>query len=489
MPIDPSIPLSGVAVDPSKGVNLGLLMQRYQMGNIDIQQAAAETQRQNQLRALLGSMQPQGQSGQYAPNQLQQMMALDPKFGIGLGQQQQEALRQQELMRHQGIQDQLTLANLAAQNRESTPEEIEAKTEVMIHATRDYLDYAKAHPNASQEEKTAVGQQALTKYRDQLGTSGKLRPQIFDTFPANYDPVRAEAGILKHAPEMAKTMFPLSEEQRAEKKLDEPESPAGKIRRDQKRGFISGAEADKLIAKLDAPPAYIVREQQEKSEFGGKVGDLLGALAEKGVNLPAGFRSKAQMSSTLQSLLDRNPGKSVDEIADKVAAGKIEFGAETKETQVAAGQAGKIAVAQNEIKQFAPLVLSASEQVPRGSFVPINKLVQMSEANISDPNLKRLKVYINTLDNAYDQLAARGGTDKEKRAENRSNLMAADSPATLKVAIDAYLKEAEAAERAASQAMKPRSQRSSESQYIETRTTPDGRRLGKKADGTIEVIQ
>ncbi len=202
----------------------------------------------------------------------------------------------------------------------------------------------------------------------------------------------------------------------------------------------------------EAAAAAKLKAQQDG--FNEESSDLMASLAEKGVSLPAGFRSKAQQISLLHGLLRRNPGKSADEIADMVKTGQIEFGAEKKETTVAAGQAGKVEVAENEIQEFAPLVKQASAKVPRGSFVPINKLLQMADSSISDPNLKQLKIYINSMMNAYDQLAARGGTDKEKRAESRALLTSADSAEALDSAIDAFEREAAAAHRAAVKATK-----------------------------------
>jgi len=179
---------------------------------------------------------------------------------------------------------------------------------------------------------------------------------------------------------------------------------------------------------------------------------LLSALTENGVSLPANARNKAQLPATLQGLLDRNKGKTPDEIVDLVKAGQIEFGAEKKETQTAATQAGRVQVAANELKEFLPLVLEASAKVPRGSFMPINRLLQTADAQISDPNLKELKIYINSLLNAYDQLAARGGTDVNKRAEARALLISADSHDVLKRALGAFQKEGDAALKAATTA-------------------------------------
>ena len=188
--------------------------------------------------------------------------------------------------------------------------------------------------------------------------------------------------------------------------------------------------------------------------FSPQESDLMGALAEKGISLPSGMRSKDQQKALYAGIIARNPDLSPDQIADKIKTGQIEFGAQKKETGVAATQAGKVELAQNEIKRFSPLAMQASDAVSRGSFMPITKLLQTADSSLSDPKLKTLKIYVNSIMNAYDQLAARGGTDSEKRAEARSLLTSADSPEAFKAAIEAFNKEADAAHGAAVDAMK-----------------------------------
>lgn len=213
-----------------------------------------------------------------------------------------------------------------------------------------------------------------------------------------------------------------------------------------------------LKTKLEESHAKVLEAQAKMKaagNFSGETGALMAALAERGVSLPVGLRSKAQQQALYQGLMDRNPGKSVDEIADLVKSGAIDFGAEKKETQTAAAVAGRVQVAQNEIKEFAPLIRKASAAVPRGQFVPLTRLLQMGEASVSDPNLKKLRIAVNSLLNAYDLLAARGGTDMDKRAAARSLITAADSPEALEAGLQQFELEAEAAGRAAEKAMKP----------------------------------
>lgn len=197
--------------------------------------------------------------------------------------------------------------------------------------------------------------------------------------------------------------------------------------------------------------------EEARANFGGANGDLMAAIAERGISLPAGFRSKEQQVALLNGLRSRNPELSTEEIADKIASGQLDINSQKAAGRTAGGIAGKVAYAENEIEQTIPLVREASKNLPRGQFVPWNKLSQMAEASISDPNLKELKVYMTSLSNAYDVLSARGGTDKDKRAHNRELFDTADSPEALERVMSAVQKEARAAGAAADKSMKPRS--------------------------------
>lgn len=199
----------------------------------------------------------------------------------------------------------------------------------------------------------------------------------------------------------------------------------------------------------------VKRETVESKSFTPEEGDLMGALAVKGVAIPAGMRSQAQMKATFSALIRNNPDKTPEQIAEDVKSGKLQFSAENKEITTAAGIAGKIRYAENEIKQLSPLVLKISNEIPRGKFVPWNQLKQMVMTKNSDPQLKKLKSYLNTLSNSYDMLAARGGTDKDKRAHNREMFDSADSPEALQAAVEAIVTEADISDKAATESMVP----------------------------------
>jgi len=158
-------------------------------------------------------------------------------------------------------------------------------------------------------------------------------------------------------------------------------------------------------------------QKAKAAGFTDQESDLLAALADANVSLPAGLRSQAQIKSTLDGLLRNHPDLDARGIAGGLKSGKLKLAAETKAAMVAGGQVGKVAVSVNEIEPFGRQVLEASNDLPReGSSLTLNGLMQKGEKELNDPRLLRLKVKLTALNNAYDQLAARGGTDAEKRA-------------------------------------------------------------------------
>lgn len=190
------------------------------------------------------------------------------------------------------------------------------------------------------------------------------------------------------------------------------------------------------------------------SGFGDtRIQDLQAAIAAVGYSLPTGFRSKEQQLSLLRGLTRKYEGLDVNDIAHLLANNAIDYKGVTKATQAASSIGGKVEFANQELAAFAPIALDANSAVKRSNFVPFNKLQQMGERNISDPDLKRLYVATQSILNAYNMLSARGGTDAEVRAHNRQVLMTADSPEAYEAAVQMIIREGHAAGEAARKSM------------------------------------
>ena len=215
----------------------------------------------------------------------------------------------------------------------------------------------------------------------------------------------------------------------------------------------TGPQYQDLAGNVIDPPKNVAKMGAAKDAgFTPEMSQLMGEMAQLGITLPAGLRSKDQQIAAYQGVIDSTPGMSMAERAQKIKDGQIQLSAERKETQTAAAQAGRVSIAVNELRTMAPLAQAASEAVPRTAWVPLTKLLQMGDASISDPALKDLKIKTNAILNAYDQLAARGGTDAAKREYAHSLLTTAESPESYRAALKAFGQEADAAKQAAEQA-------------------------------------
>ena len=193
----------------------------------------------------------------------------------------------------------------------------------------------------------------------------------------------------------------------------------------------------------------------DRIKNGESVGD-----ATKGLG-PLAKRQVVNRMGELAGQKDENGNPLID--AKTLFNARIEAGAVKKATETAGTQAGRLKIAEKELDQFAVPALAASEKVPRGSFVPLNKLNQTIDSAISDPNLREFKMWANSLSNTYDQIAGRGGTDVEKRAEVRDLLSTAPDAESFKRVIDVMRQELKGAEIATAEAMQAGSYQKKES--------------------------
>lgn len=188
---------------------------------------------------------------------------------------------------------------------------------------------------------------------------------------------------------------------------------------------------------------------QKSKGFDDRQSELLAALADRNVSLPAGLRSQAQIAATINGLFAKHPDLTADQIADGIKSGKLKLTAETKGAQTAGTQIGKVALASNELDTFGDQTLAASKDLPRGKFVPYNQLKQWADAKISDPKLLMFKAKMQALENAYNQLAARSGTDVDKRQHIHELFNAANSQEAVDTLVTALKQEAAGARDAA----------------------------------------
>jgi len=429
----------------TEGYKLSDVMDQQQLSRMRLQGAQQEQQTLGQAKSLaskydLGTTEGQQQ---YAAA----LTKLDPKLGMEAlkafteSQSGQAKLTDEQISLYQkkhdildGALQPMAIAIEDAHKRGMPPAQIEASLMPAFSQTLKTL----------QEQKLPNGEAILNK-DDIKMVSGWLQP-------GEGNLLRGITGAIASSKTNAKFF---ADRQKAQGELQTPQTlmgPDGK----QHRYLVNKATGEmRDLGVIGAPPAR-AGAGGGAGGFSGAVSDLQAAMADLGVTLPAGFRSKEQQLGLLKGLINRHPGMTSDQIAQGLKEGILGFRGEQKMIDTAAAIAGRIRFAEQELLQTIPLVLEASDAIDRGKFVPFNKLKQLADSKMSDPALKTLKVYMTAVSNAYDVLSARGGIDADKRAHNREMFDTADSPEALRAAMEAVRTETEIAGRAAEASMRPR---------------------------------
>ena len=346
---------------------------------------------------------------------------------IGLYQEKHEILTGALMPMQMAIED--------AHRKGMTPAQIEASLMPAFSQTLKTL----------QDQKLPNGEAILNK--DDIGmVSGWLQP-------GEGNLLRGITGAIASS-QQAQKFF--ADRQRQQGEMQTPQTlmgPDGK----QHRYLVNKATGEKQdLGPIGAPPA-----RAPAAGAGGAAaaatderrGNLLAAMSEAQVPIPMGMRNPKTLNNYLDGILRLHPGLTAQQIAQGARIGYITGLGEKKAVETAGNVWGRVAIAEQEVLQTIPLAEEASQRVPRGKFVPWTKIKQMGEKALSDPNLKEFAGYMTALNNAYNMLSARGGMDAETRAHNRELFDTADSPEALQAAFRALSNEAQAAGRAARNAI------------------------------------
>lgn len=122
-------------------------------------------------------------------------------------------------------------------------------------------------------------------------------------------------------------------------------------------------------------------------------------------NLGRGRQGVADLAAIQNRFAQLAADRGMD--ARDIATRNQELASEARTRIELGAREGKIAPRVQEAQNFANVAKAASAAVPRGSFLPYNKLAQMSDTQLSDPALAKLKAATVSLINAY--AAAVGG--------------------------------------------------------------------------------
>jgi hypothetical protein len=129
-----------------------------------------------------------------------------------------------------------------------------------------------------------------------------------------------------------------------------------------------------------------------------------------------------------------------------LAAAKANFTAQSAAARSSAVRESQIATSVEEAKNTFPMALQRSAEVPRSSFVPWNRAVQMVQAGTSSPELARFVTANQAVITAYGQAMSRTGTNSVHAQQHAEMLLStATSPEAYRAVIEQMGQEMEAA--------------------------------------------
>lgn len=238
--------------------------------------------------------------------------------------------------------------------------------------------------------------------------------------------------VLEHAAQMqqrADIAAQASADRRAIATQASLDRQAARLAKNAGDGGVAGASPGGVSQKYTADPEY-----KKQVDFWAKQIAMGGAL-------PARFaQSVGKQFASDVNLAAPSFGTAEDLTANRVTMRKT-----MAEAQKLGTQSASVSIANKELERFIPLAEAAIDKVPRTGFKPINKLIQLGEAQWS-PEQKELAVANRAIINAYSQLIQRGAPTVHSLTEAKELLETADSPGVYKAALQQLVREGKAAE-------------------------------------------
>lgn len=187
-------------------------------------------------------------------------------------------------------------------------------------------------------------------------------------------------------------------------------------------------------------------------------------------------------------------GKEKGKTPKDLAAAQAEFQGMKAGERTLGTRTANIEMAAQEAKSLAELAIDASAKVPRTEYKSLNAVIQAAQKSTSSPELRAFVASNTSLINAYARAINPQGVGTVADKEHaREMLDTAFSKGDYSAAVNQLLKEIDAAQKSPRQVKDSMREgftgKGDKGDYVELRTTADGKTLGKKADGTIEEVK
>lgn len=420
MPVDASIPLQAQGPAPITMNSIAQMMQMKQMINQQRQQQAS----QNALRQIFSNPGNLDANGMPNNDAMQKISMVSPQMGMALRQQsaKMDSERALAMQRNAGmVKDKASMLHDALEPSVVTYQESLSQ-------------------GLPPEQAQAKAQQVYSDNLKNVQQSGLFSQQEIQQMPTNFDPVRVGSGVLKY-----KDFLGLQEKKVADQRADQRMAD-----QDMRSNRQFGLE----MKRLDLAEHNSQRADQTAAgtEPGGKLDDeTLDVMAQQYLagdksvmsNLGRG-RQGAENIVALRKRIVQN-AKSEGMNGAEIAAHIAEFGGSQAGERTLGQTQARVGMAVNEAGKFAVIAKDASDAMPRGEFVPVNKAIQAYQSGTSDPKMAAFAMANLSLANAYATAVGRGQPTDSARQEALKHLSTASSQTAYTAVVDQVLKETAAA--------------------------------------------
>lgn len=408
--LDPAIILAGGQInDPSRLLSLAKMSQ-------ELRQVQQKEAGQNALKQLFSSPGALDAQGNPTPQTIQRTMQVDPETGM--------ALRQQTL------DQQVKAAQAKHYETAAGQQKFDFLSSAAGIAT-DAYDAAKAAGKSDQE---AVSAATAARNEALKNNGGTIDDQTASSAMASpFDPATAKTFAMAN-PDYAKRVGDTRKEDISEKRADEV--ARHDMANEDRMAGIAGKSAEKgwdLFTKPDGTVVRINKDSGEVKPLGDdakgitKVGSGAGAessLSKEDLdlysdqiiagdkaplqNMGRGQQGSANLVALRKAVAEKARAKGLS--GQDLAALDAEFGGTQAGEKELGSRTAKVGMAVDEANRFTELSRQAYAKLPRGEFVPFNKLAQLWETNTSSPEQAAAYAADNSLINAYARAVSPTGT-------------------------------------------------------------------------------
>lgn len=347
--------------------------------------------------------------------------ALETQKAKALIDYQRDSQLQADAQRRQGIQDRVGAAKTGVIDKAMTDKYAQSDAAVADAAAGKTTAPLTADQQAAIDQSKALDKKALA---DDPHTYIQAAMASGDIDPKEVAALVQQADALKHQTESQSAGF-----RHADISQERAQQAAIKLQSNA-QGFQAGESAK----------SRAMEEKRMKAMYGDPSA-ISEAEKQNWVRL---YVNNGGVPRSSPPVVQRNVGTWVAQMGitpDDISSGRAQAKYDQAAATTAGHRAGSMAGVEAAMPALADNALALSQKLDQGKFVPLNKLEQMADSQISDPDLAAFKVAHQALASEYQQVIARGGTNVTALKEAMHVLNSANGPDAYAAAVNQVKRE------------------------------------------------